>query len=431
MAIRNDPRLYTGGAVEFDSTPSVNMYANLLAKKQAKDEALNQFFEKELMDLSPTGVREVHKPGIISELDNLRRKWAENKDKILKNPMDRMNFNREMQNVAYNIGKAKEMDKFFLELGKARAEGKYDPDDDDIGIIDKAARSVYDPKAYKQDGVSLYGWGDVSASVPAFDADRQNKFWSAITKGLSAGKEYDYSKAKTNPSTRQVVVPFQKVFTKDQIRQIADEASNLTEGDKSARKYYNKILDDPSSAGYQELQNAYSKFYTGIVDTPEKAAAADAIIRASVPQEVGEEQELQRNAPTVKNYVSSGGTQSGTNVNDIYTVIYDAAKGKKTEGKPYLQVNLLPLDAQSLVVDFARKATGDNAIGQGNLKVILGNDDKLGVYDADNNDRLIGYLSKVGTNLKVQPDVKSKKAVISQGNTPTQKTKKDPLGLGL
>ena len=107
---------------------------------------------------------------------------------------------------------------------------------------------------------------------------------------------YDYNAARTDTKTGQVIVPFKKLYQPDQVKRIADEAADAVTADKSARKFYKKILDDPQSTKWQELNKAYQSVYgtDKIVSTPEQAAAADAIIRASMPQEQGEEQELQR-----------------------------------------------------------------------------------------------------------------------------------------
>ena len=64
MAIVNDPRLYSGGSAEFDSTPTVNLYANLLAKKQAKMDALDEYDKKRLDTINPNGVRDVDRSAL-------------------------------------------------------------------------------------------------------------------------------------------------------------------------------------------------------------------------------------------------------------------------------------------------------------------------------------------------------------------------------
>jgi hypothetical protein len=144
-------------------------------------------------------------------------------------------------------------------------------------------------------------------------------------------------------------------------------------------------------------------------------------------------------APEIRNYITgsyyaprkssggSGGGNSELEINDVYSIIDEMATKKKSERRPYLQVNLLPAEAQSVVIDFARKLKGDNEISQEDIKIIKDNDGKIGIYDAGDN-KLIGYLNATGTNLKVQPSVKEKREVIKKGNSVT-KPKNDPLGL--
>lgn len=119
-----------------------------------------------------------------------------------------------------------------------------------------------------------------------------------------------------------------------------------------------------------------------------------------------------------------GGSSSGeVNINDTYNIIDAEATKKKDEGKAYLQVNLLPLDAQKLVVDFASSVTGED-LTQADIKVIKDNNNKLGVYRADDNS-FIGFLTPTGTNLKTQPGIKEKREVLKkekevQKNTPVK-----------
>jgi len=69
--------------------------------------------------------------------------------------------------------------------------------------------------------------------------------WSSITKGVTPGKKYDYSKQYKNPQTGQVIVPFAKTFDPEQVEKIADQASSLIKDNKSAKAYYTKMLNNP------------------------------------------------------------------------------------------------------------------------------------------------------------------------------------------
>lgn len=84
MAIVNDPRLYSGGSAILDSTPSVNLYANLLAKKQAKMDALDEYDKKRLDTVNPNGVRDNDREGFDGRIGQLRSFYNQYKDNIRK-----------------------------------------------------------------------------------------------------------------------------------------------------------------------------------------------------------------------------------------------------------------------------------------------------------------------------------------------------------
>lgn len=437
MALINNPNVYTGGNVVFDNSRGLDLAAQLQAKKAAKDEALNQYFNDLPNKINTAGVRkqDLDDPkygGINREIEAWRTNWLQNKDAIKKGGIPQQEHLGKFQEILRKIEQSKQRAKTEMEIGKAKFEGKYDPDEDDIGVLSQIGKSIYDPTSYKQDGVSEYGWSDLSPAVPEFDADKQTKFWAGITKGLTPGKIYDYENKRLDKVTGQAIVPFKKIYQPDQIKRIADEAADAVTADKSARKFYKKVLDDPQSTRWQELNKAYQSVYgtDKIVSTPEQAAAADAIIRASMPQEQSEEQELQRQ-PSVRVYTGGGrggGSDTEKEVNDVYDIIDRAATEKKKEGKPYLQMNLLPVDAQTLVIDFAKKATNKD-YSQEDLKIIKGDDGRIGIYDADSN-LFLGYLRRVGTNLKVQPGVGEKREVVAQGDVEQPKTKMVTVVLG-
>lgn len=300
MALQNDPRMFTGGAVVFNTNPTLQFQAQQLAKKQAKEEALNKYFDDQLKSLNTEGLRpqdlrdvEGKGRGILDRIENWRKTWVENKESILKGGDARLKSDMELQDIRSQIGQAKAAGSFFNELGKARAEGKYDPDEDEMKILDHVTKPVYDPNYRKQDGTP-YGWADVAPVVPEFDAKKQNEFWLSSTKGLQPGKQYEYDKLKVNDKTGQAIVPFKEVYSPGQIKAIAENAGQVAMNDKSIRKHYNKILDNPQSEEWTSLNKAYQSVFgtDKIVSTPEQAAQADAIIRASVPVKEGQEQEV-------------------------------------------------------------------------------------------------------------------------------------------
>ena len=383
MAIRNDPRMFTGGAVVFDSSPTVAFAAQQEAKRQAKEEALNKYFEDQLKQLNTEGIRQVDLydregkgRGIIDKINSWQQYWKENKNQILKGGMGRMDSDRMLQEIRQQIGEAKAAGKFFNDLGQAKFEGKYDPDDDELNVLHLASLPVYDPASRKQDG-SRYGWSDLMPTIPEYDAKKQADVWSAITKGLQPGKVYDYNNLKINEKTGQAIVPFSEKYSLEQIKSIADNAASIAMSDKSVKKHFQKILNNPNSQEWQKLNSAYQSVYgkDKFVSEPWQAAQADAILRASVPQKVGQEQEVnyaQRLADkkmmaafTSALIASRGGgnNETGKTTGNVFDDFPDTdfgkmkvvkgvwynADGSPKTGKVYLKGELIPSSVRSVL----------------------------------------------------------------------------------
>lgn len=85
MATGLPSNLYTGGAAEFDTSPYVNFYAQTMARKQAKDEALNQYNENLFKTINPAGARTQDIPMFTEKVNEWQRFYQQNRDAI-KNP---------------------------------------------------------------------------------------------------------------------------------------------------------------------------------------------------------------------------------------------------------------------------------------------------------------------------------------------------------
>ena len=291
MALINPSGLYTLGNVKLDSTPTTQLYGHLLQRKKAKEEAIDEYYQKLPTTLNAAGMRDQDREGFDQAINLWRLHYQQNKDKIRKGGNKEAFDNEQLfRQLQTRVDQSKNAAKTDLQLGKMRFEkenGYIFDDPDFIETQSKHTLPIWDEKHKAMD------LGTVAIPPEPFDDDKQNKLWTVSTKGLTPGKQYDYTKSYENPKTGQVVVPFQKTYSPEQITNIAGKAANLVSQDKSAKAYYTKLINTPNKEEWEELQNAYVKYFPNdIVDTPEKAAAADAIIRATVPQETGEEQEI-------------------------------------------------------------------------------------------------------------------------------------------
>ncbi len=121
--------------------------------------------------------------------------------------------------------------------------------------------------------------------------------------------------------------------------------------------------------------------------------------------------------------VSVGGSKgSGSEVivNDIYKGIEEQIDSDTKGGFNVTRLNALDSDAQSLIIDFARKLKGDDEIGNSNVFLHKNKDGNVVMYYTEggelklDKEHLIGILPRKGTNLKVQPGVKEKREVVKQ-----------------
>lgn len=290
MAIPISPSMYSGGAVELDGTPVVNMYARLMAKKQAKEEAIDEYYKKLPSTLNSAGMRGQSIPGFNKGLEAIEKNFAENKDRIREGTTpEAFNYEKMIRELGQKVNEDKNAAKTDLELGKMRFNKENSYIFKDKKFIDNLTQhglSVFDQN---HKAIDL---GTVTIPPKPFDVKDQDEYYKSITTGIEAGKQYDYSKSYTNPQTGQVIVPTIDVFNDDQIGKAAKRAMELVGIDESKQAYFEELLHSPDKKEWQVLQDAYSKYFKGdVVDTPEKAAAADAIIKLSIPKKYAKEQE--------------------------------------------------------------------------------------------------------------------------------------------
>ncbi|MCE9537887.1 MAG: hypothetical protein K8R85_01535 [Bacteroidetes bacterium] len=77
---------YSAGALVLDTTPITQYYLNQQAKKEAKDEALDKYYQDQMASLSSKGLREIDMSRFSDKFNKLKQLFIQNKEAI-KNPM--------------------------------------------------------------------------------------------------------------------------------------------------------------------------------------------------------------------------------------------------------------------------------------------------------------------------------------------------------
>jgi hypothetical protein len=282
------PNIYSAEAVIFDNKGLFDLQQKLAAKKSAKEDALNKYFTDLQGKINTAGVRTKDlridpsnpaSPGILTDIENWQKNWNINKDSIAKGGLAQQEHLNKFNEIVRRIQQSKDRVKTLEEVSKLKQQGKIN--EEDFLTIDKIDASIYDPKGYKKDGITEYGIGDFSEFIPTWDAPKRKQFIDYASGGVEpAGKANE--KTIIDPYTKRKVTTFDKVYTLDQLRKMAERAIAIS-SDKSALKTYNKLLkegeQDIPSDEFISLAKAYNSVNPNdVMDTPIKVAMADIIL---------------------------------------------------------------------------------------------------------------------------------------------------------
>lgn len=382
MAIINNPHAYTGGAVVFNSQPETQLYANLMAKREARKEAMDQYYQNLHKSINPAGVRTQDiNNGFLQKLDDWQRYYMENKGSIInpKTPEDRQKAIQHQsmyQDLQMDLNKSKEAAAHEMEYAKNILSGKANPTDNDLKVAHAISAPIYSREHYKDDAMTQpYSLNDFDLNVPTFDPKQQEEFTKAARMGLTAGKTYDEQNLRRDKTTGQVFIPFEQTYSSDQLKTIGDKAASIFEGSRPAKIHYEHLMHDPNFL--IPANKAYQSVYgtNELVDTPKKAAQADQIMAAKAERNQGEELKKDETLAFQRDIYLEGLRQKnridliaerekakslGEKANDvwidtyIYRVTEDSKDGKKGffgAGKEGREIAIDPIIAKALTRD--------------------------------------------------------------------------------
>lgn len=286
------PEIYSSTAVVMDNRGLADYIARtqqrLAAQKAAKDEALDKYFNDLQNKINTAGVRtqdlkmnpaDPNSPGILTDIEQWGNNWMQNKEAIRKGGLPQQQHLNKFQEIIRKIQQSKDRAKTSDEINKLRIEGKID--EEDFPTVQKIDASIYDPRGYKEDGITEYSLGDFSAFVPTWDVPKRKQYIDFAASGIDPAGRIN-EKTVVDSYTGNKVTTFDKVYTQDQLKKMAEKAIAIG-SDKSGLKTYKKILQegerDVPSEEFISLAKAYnSVFRDDAMDTPLKVAAADIIL---------------------------------------------------------------------------------------------------------------------------------------------------------
>lgn len=275
MALINPSNLYSGGQGILDSNRYVNFIANQEAKKNAIEEASTQYFAKLPEKLNTAGLRQqdLNDPetgrGINKDIEEWENYWMRNKELIKKGGLPQQEYMAKYRQILGNIDKAKNRAKLELEIGKSKFEGKFSPRERDVPVLTAIGYSIYDPRSYKKDGVTDYGFQDLSSAVGTMQPKDLLTFKKAA---IGANKpEYDEAAGSIRMGDSGKILVTKK-YKPETIKSIGEQAAALAATSGKAQNYFEDLMAIPEEV--EKATKALQQFVgpNELPDTPAKMA---------------------------------------------------------------------------------------------------------------------------------------------------------------
>lgn len=289
MARQFPTGLYTEGATVFDSQPFVNFYTQMQLRKQAKEEALDNYFRDFGKNITPTGMRNQDIPVLTQKNNEWRQFYSQNKPAILNPRLDGgkaySEYMSRYQDQLGTIQQSKSLADTTKQLGQLRS----DPKKSDL-LTDEALENmglhdlpINDPQH------RAFNLNSLTYKPPPFDAKMREGVMKSLGLGLTPSEKI---LGQENLPNFQIKTTIGKEYTPEDLRVIGNRAKSFASSDKSIKNYaqselISKVMSDPNKFG--ELNNIYKRVYGKDAQTPEDFFAAESILdlnRKSIKEDV-------------------------------------------------------------------------------------------------------------------------------------------------
>lgn len=268
MALINNPNMYTGGAVEFDASPHVRLYGQLLAKKQAEKEAFDNYFRDLNKNVNSAGLRNADRRVFDKMLANWQKYGMENRDAIRRREGGAdIKFMQDYQGLLNLVAESKgeeEKKKPFVEiytdpnkrelLDESSIEGLA-AHDEPIYIEDETGAIVRNPNR------KSFDYSSISFNPKPFDQDKYFDQFKDVTR-----MELPPVVAR-DPATKTQTVTTTSVFDKEAKDLMASRAVAEYMNSRSFRN----IIDKLDKSQYNDF---FKQNYGRDIETPADLAAA-------------------------------------------------------------------------------------------------------------------------------------------------------------
>lgn len=269
---------WSAGAVVFDERPWQSFYERQALRKQAKNDALENYFKGLNKNITSSGMRSQDVPTLLKKQQEWQQLGIQNKDKLLNPKLDNgqtlMDYQRRYNEMQGLINESKDASKSMDAVGKMKLNPQMSYVFDDPHIIDQIKSHdlpIGDPE---RQGINLATLTLPPQPITTKDLDAYNKY-------LTGGVPFDKVPGQTeNLGGFKTRTPIYQQFSPGNLMVIGDHAAAAYDTEKRWRleavKYLDEIHKNPQE--YDRANAVFKQLYHSDIDTPKEAWIAKGIL---------------------------------------------------------------------------------------------------------------------------------------------------------
>lgn len=270
MANQFSPAIYSGGAVEFDSTPTVNLANQIMNRQMAKSEALEQHYQNQFKNVNSAGMRTQDIPQFTAKVNEWQQFYQQNK-KAIRNPrLDggkaASEFQARMQDAAALTQQSKNEQKKYEDLVPLLRDPEKRSRIPESFLQGLAAHELPlgDPNRKSLDLSTL------NFDAKPFDVTMQQKYLQGAQQGLKMDEQI--TGVTTDPKSFMQTVTTTSSLGPEAKGAIQSRAAGAYVSDPSFKSFIDEQATNPNMV--KQYNEIYKKAYGKDISTPEDLAAA-------------------------------------------------------------------------------------------------------------------------------------------------------------
>lgn len=284
-----NPNLYNGGAAVVNSQPATNFFLQSQARKRAKDEALDNYFQNFNKSINGAGMRTQDiEGGWMDKINGWRDFYSQNKQTIKDPKLDNgKSYNEYMsryQDILNDTEKSKNRAASIAKVAPIFADPtkRHLLSANTISAVHNADKNIYD------DTGNDINESDIMFNPKDFTLEDQAKLTDNMTKGKKMLEEKTIG--VTNPKTFQRDITTKSYYNPEDLKNMGAQAAS----EYASNDSYHKKIDDLFESSYnhktgqveipKEYNDIFKNIYGKEIHTPQELGAAYAL--ANVQREV-------------------------------------------------------------------------------------------------------------------------------------------------